>query len=481
MNADTDETTESLLGESLEEEYGAGSELTTTSFLILGLLTFWIYTVWTYSGILANHMKMRLDYFTKQLEAAEIDDANIATFQDIKRNGFLFDAVPQYVSSVLYSVCFVLLLTLFVQKFLTGLLSYYLDIAVVGVAAACFCVSSVYFMSVVCVRLRRHEYQETLMAKLLVAPESFKIVPPSGTFIATWNAKQASIALFVILSIPMTLSPILGVHHFYGLYMTDSPYLDMAAFGWMLALLIFGGLFHVWGSGLLIKMYNDHLRIETLNRETFFSRSRWAANGRSASVLPVTDPPPGMPQDASVVPQRTLAAIMITDMVGFSKDMEVSEDLAYHKLLKHNEIVRRNIKENQGRELKTMGDAFLVRFASAVAAVRTAINIQRDLSTYNESVDGASKIIVRIGLHIGDVLVMGQDVLGNGVNVAARIETLAEPGGVLISADVYNMVKKSIDIKVLNLGRRELKNIKDTPELYKIVLQSVGQETETPR
>jgi class 3 adenylate cyclase len=121
-----------------------------------------------------------------------------------------------------------------------------------------------------------------------------------------------------------------------------------------------------------------------------------------------------------------------------------------------------------------MGDAFLVRFASAVSAVRSATNIQRDLSIYNESVDTASKIMVRIGIHIGDVLVMGQDVLGNGVNVAARIETLAEPGGILISADVYNLVKKSIDIKVLNLGRKELKNIKDTPELYKIVLQSVG-------
>jgi class 3 adenylate cyclase len=474
LNGDTNEITESLLGESLEEEYGAGSELETTSFLILGLLTFWIYTVWTYSGILSKHMKMRLDYFTRQLEAIGITDDNRKIYQDIKRNGFLFDSTPKYVSSVLYSVCFLSLLILFVQKFFTGLLSYHLDITVVGVAAACFCISSVYFMWVICVRLRRHEYQETLLARLFASPDTFKIVPPSATFIKRWNAKQASIALFVILSIPMTLSPIFGVHHFYTLYETNSPYLDIAAFCWMLALLIIGGIFHVWGSGLLIKMYNDHLRIETLNREKFFSDSQWASNGQSSSVLSGIATPTTMPQDGSLVPERTLAAIMITDMVGFSKDMEVSEDLTYHKLLKHNEIIRKNIKKNQGLELKTMGDAFLVRFASAVSAVRSATNIQRDLSIYNESVDENSKIMIRIGIHIGDVLVMGQDVLGNGVNVAARIETLAEPGGILISADVYNLVKKSIDIKVLNLGRKELKNIKDTPELYKIVLQSVG-------
>jgi CheY-like chemotaxis protein len=169
-------------------------------------------------------------------------------------------------------------------------------------------------------------------------------------------------------------------------------------------------------------------------------------------------------------PHRALAAIMITDIVGFSKEMEKNEEHAYSKLLIHNEMIRKSISKNRGEEIKTIGDAFLVRFKSAVDAVKAAMNIQNKFLRYNKDKKDVDQILVRIGIHIGDILIEDNDVFGNGVNVASKIEPLAEPGGICISADAYNVVKKSIDIKVLSLGIKELKNIKDSPEIFKILI-----------
>ncbi|MBE9546020.1 MAG: response regulator [Proteobacteria bacterium] len=165
---------------------------------------------------------------------------------------------------------------------------------------------------------------------------------------------------------------------------------------------------------------------------------------------------------------RALAAIMITDIVGFSEDMEKDEERTYSKLLTHNEIIRRKISKNRGREIKTIGDSFLVRFKSAVDAVKAAINIQNELLEYNKDKEKFNQILVRIGIHIGDILIMDNDVFGSGVNIASKIEPLAEPGGICISADVYNFAKKALDIKVSSLGKEKLKNIEDPPEVFKI-------------
>ena len=171
------------------------------------------------------------------------------------------------------------------------------------------------------------------------------------------------------------------------------------------------------------------------------------------------------------IPDRTLSAIMMTDIVDFSKKMGNDEEHAYLKLLRHNEIIRKAISENRGKEIKTIGDAFLVKLKSAVDAVKLAMNIQQELSEYNKGRQPEDQIIIRIGIHIGDILVTDDDVFGNGVNIASRIEPLADPGGICISADVYNVVKRSVDIKVSNLGMKNLKNIKDPMEVYKICIE----------
>jgi DNA-binding response OmpR family regulator len=170
-------------------------------------------------------------------------------------------------------------------------------------------------------------------------------------------------------------------------------------------------------------------------------------------------------------PDRELSAIMMTDIVGFSKEMENNEEHTYSKLLVHNEIIRKSISKNRGEEIKTIGDAFLIRFKSAVDAVEAGMKIQNQFLKYNKDGKKDDQILVRIGIHVGDVLMKDNDVFGNIINIASKIEPLADPGGICISEDAYNIVKKSMGFDTLSLGKKELKNIKDPPEVFKILMK----------
>jgi class 3 adenylate cyclase len=466
------------LSDSGFEEFGAGTELSRTGFLILGLLTFWIYTVWAYYKILEDHLRVRLEYF-KELSTQSHSSHAESVVEEITRTGFQLKSSRKIILIGCYFVSMALIIGLLAYKYFTGSLDYRLDQTVVGVAAALFCIAGIFFLYSVSQILKSHEYYELLFLNLVSNPEGFKIVQPSSIFVRRWNRNQASIALFLIISIPLTISPFVGVQHYYALMESNSPWLDIVGIGWVALLLVCAAVFHVWGTGLLVNMYNEHMRIEAINKGHAVKESGWVA-AQSNSVLGKTESVDSAPAGQNVFPERVLAAIMVTDMVGFSRDMEMNEQQTCSKLLKHNEIIRNNLELHRGRELKTMGDSFLVRFNSAVDAVSAAIDIQEDFSKYNQNEHDDDKILVRIGIHIGDVLIMGEDIIGSGVNVAARIEPLAEPGGICISADVYNLVRKSVDVKVLSLGKQELKNIRDVPELYKIVLQSVTSNAGSP-
>ncbi len=215
--------------------------------------------------------------------------------------------------------------------------------------------------------------------------------------------------------------------------------------------------------GIIIKSYR------TINQNYLQKNNRWLSEKSNPMIDDLSST---IEPNNFVTPGRVLAAIMITDIVGFSKQMEQNETKMFSNLLLHNEIIRRVIAKNGGIEIKTIGDAFLVRFNSGVNAVKSAIQIQHQFSKHNKTKERTEHVLIRIGIHIGDVLLMKNDIMGNGVNVAARIEPLAEPGGICISADVYNLVKKSIDFKVVNIGKKELKNIKDSPEIFKILLDA---------
>ena len=168
--------------------------------------------------------------------------------------------------------------------------------------------------------------------------------------------------------------------------------------------------------------------------------------------------------------ERKLVAIMFTDMVGYTALSQKNEAIAVELLAEHRRIVRPLYSTHNGREIKTMGDAFLVEFASALEAVKCAFEIQKLFSERNAASPADRHFAVRIGIHLGDVIHSGRDVYGDAVNVASRIEPLADPGGVCVSGQVYESVKKTLSYEFESLGLREMKNVADSLMVYKIVL-----------
>ena len=168
--------------------------------------------------------------------------------------------------------------------------------------------------------------------------------------------------------------------------------------------------------------------------------------------------------------KRRLIAIMFTDIVGYSALTQKNEDQALKLLEDHNIILRDIFPLYEGKEIKTIGDAFLVEFKSALKAVKCAINIQQSLYDHNETVAENKKIRIRIGIHIGDVVHRKGDIFGDEVNITARIEPLAEPGGICISEQVHYQVRNKIRHQIESMGKKKLKNIQVPMEIYKIHL-----------
>jgi len=168
--------------------------------------------------------------------------------------------------------------------------------------------------------------------------------------------------------------------------------------------------------------------------------------------------------------QRKLAAIMFTDMVGYSALSQRDEKLAQELLEEHREILRPIFPRFNGTEIKTIGDAFLVEFGSALEAAQCAIEIQRTLAHRDADAPADRQIQVRIGVHIGDVVHRGGDVYGDGVNIASRIEPVAGPGGICVSMDVERQIRNALEARFEKLATTELKNISVPMELFRIVL-----------
>ncbi|HEV8712110.1 MAG TPA: adenylate/guanylate cyclase domain-containing protein [Candidatus Binatia bacterium] len=167
---------------------------------------------------------------------------------------------------------------------------------------------------------------------------------------------------------------------------------------------------------------------------------------------------------------RRLAALMFTDIVGYSALTQQNETLTLTLLEEHRRLLRPLFSQYGGKEIKTTGDGFLVEFASAVEAARCAIAVQTILHDRNAAVPAERKIQIRIGLHVGDIVDDENDVFGDGVNIAARIEPLAPPVGICLSQQVFDQVQRKIDDPIINLGKKELKNIRGAGDIHRIVL-----------
>src|SRR5579864_1450720 len=168
--------------------------------------------------------------------------------------------------------------------------------------------------------------------------------------------------------------------------------------------------------------------------------------------------------------ERRLAAIMFTDMVGYSTLSQRDGKLALELLEEHRQLLREIFPRFHGTEIKTIGDAFLVEFNSALEAAQCAIAIQRSLAKRNADAPADRQIQVRIGIHIGDVVHRAGDVYGDGVNIASRIEPLADAGGICVSMDVERQIRNALETRFEKLAPTQLKNISVPMDLFRIVL-----------
>ncbi|PYL63780.1 MAG: hypothetical protein DMF25_09425, partial [Verrucomicrobia bacterium] len=168
--------------------------------------------------------------------------------------------------------------------------------------------------------------------------------------------------------------------------------------------------------------------------------------------------------------QRRLAAIMFTDMVGYSALAQHDDALALELLEEHRRILRSIFPRFHGVEIKTIGDAFMVEFQSALEAAQCAIEIQRTLAKRNHDVPSERQIEIRIGIHIGDVMHRESDVYGDGVNIASRIQPLARSGGICVSMDVERQIRNALEARFERLAPTDLKNIELPMDLFRIVL-----------
>jgi TolB-like protein/tetratricopeptide (TPR) repeat protein len=162
---------------------------------------------------------------------------------------------------------------------------------------------------------------------------------------------------------------------------------------------------------------------------------------------------------------------MFTDIVGYTALTQNNESFAMQVLQKHNELLRPIFPKHHGKEIKTIGDAFLIEFESALEAVLCAVEIQESLHNYNkQSSSGDYKIKLRIGVHLGDVVYRENDVFGDAVNIASRIQPLAEPGGICVSEQVYDQLRNKLTYEMIKLEQVKLKNVLYPVDVFQIAL-----------
>ena len=170
--------------------------------------------------------------------------------------------------------------------------------------------------------------------------------------------------------------------------------------------------------------------------------------------------------------RRKLTAILSADVVGYSRLMGEDDDATVRTLSGYREMITALIKEHRGRVVDSPGDNLLAEFSSVVHAVNCAVEIQRELGERNAELPESRRLEYRIGVNLGDVIEEGERIYGDGVNIAARLESLAEPGGICLSGSVYNQVKGRLKLEYDNLGEKSVKNIKEPVSVYRVVMET---------
>jgi len=189
---------------------------------------------------------------------------------------------------------------------------------------------------------------------------------------------------------------------------------------------------------------------------------------------------PGM-QSGSQIIERKLATILSADVAEFSRLMNEDEEQTLRAFRGHKKVFESLVAMHHGRIFNTAGDAILAEFSSAVEAVRCATDVQSALRTRNDQMAPSRQVRFRIGINLGDVMIQGQDLLGDGVNVAARLQTAAEPGGICISGSVHDQIINKLALSLHSLGERNYKNIPKPVRTFSIVESEDGKPLPGPK
>lgn len=423
-------------------EFGYGQRLSASGFVVLGLITFWVYSALRIAAALRVHFERRWIEMAARADL-KADDPRLPAFRDA---GFRARMAVPRTAAALYALSALVFAWWFWNDVLRGAaFDYDAVVGAVAASSALFYAATLVLLLWTLQALRRHETLELLLREAGPAARLDQAADLGDDMVQRWERQTNHVAAFLVFAFPIAFSPAVGAH----------LVLSGAVWGHALVLpaacFVLAAVFHVWGTTLLVGLYNGHLKEE--------ARHLAPASARDAA-----------PADGDAPPQRELVAIMLTDMQGYSRAMEADEAGAFARLQEHNRIMRAAIAAHRGREIKTIGDAFLVIFRSATDAVDCALAAQRGFADYNAGRPESGRINVRIGIHMGDVLVTANDVFGDGVNVAARIEPLAPPGGICVSEPVYEMVRKKVQIDVQPVEGATLKNIASPPRLYRIRL-----------
>src|SRR3954465_10173267 len=179
--------------------------------------------------------------------------------------------------------------------------------------------------------------------------------------------------------------------------------------------------------------------------------------------------------------ERRLSAILAADVVGYSRLMERDEAGTFERLKRlPKELIEPVLERYGGRFVDLKGDGAIVEFGSVISAVEAAIEIQRAMQAQDPELPEGERIRYRIGINLGDVIVDGDTIYGDGVNVAARIESLCEPGGVWLSRSVYNQVRGKLDLALVPSGLHQVKNISEAVETFRVALDGVAPVAPRP-
>nr|WP_041757089.1 adenylate/guanylate cyclase domain-containing protein [Bradyrhizobium sp. ORS 278] len=178
--------------------------------------------------------------------------------------------------------------------------------------------------------------------------------------------------------------------------------------------------------------------------------------------------------------KRRLTTVLCADVHGYSRLMGADEAGTLETLRRYRAAIARLVERHEGRVVNTWGDAVIAEFPSVVEAVQCAVEIQQEISSQPSTAPDAQRMQFRIGVNLGDVMVDGSDIFGDGVNIAARLQELAEPGGIVVSAPVYDQVHNKLSIGFDCLGQQQLKNVAPVTSYRVTVGGHAGQRPDTP-